>query len=149
MFYFGLNEEEEKEAKRSSIGGWVALSSILFFMIACFGFSGGGIAVFFGLLGLGALITGLVLWFTNRSAEQIKKQKRDISYMHEMVMHGASPNQVTDDISGVTAAKQKAQQKEETKKIIKGAVVGDNVAGDIGAVVGATVAKNKIDSEKK
>ena len=36
-----------------------------------------------------------------------------------------------------------------TKEIIKGAVIGGVVAGDAGAVVGATVAKNKLDNEKK
>lgn len=144
-----LTEKEREEVTRSRIGGWILISSIVLFIIACFAFNGGTMAVVIGIIGLILFCVGLYMWGSNRNAAHIIKQKEEAKEMIEKVLHGASPDDAVNNTSGVIAARQKAQKKEETKRIVKGAVVGGIIAGEEGAVVGAVIAKNKIDSEKK
>lgn len=67
--------------------------------------------------------------------------------MVKMAKAGMSPGDISDGISAMNRPKRTSNS--GTKEIIKGAVIGGIVAGDAGAVVGATVAKNKLDNEKK
>ena len=147
-----LTDEERKEATRSSIGGWMLVASIVIIMIACF-VGGGAISVVIGIVGFILFCIGFYLWGSNRSASMIAEKKKlmelQVNLMYEQARVGKVDSKLVDDISGVTAAKQKAQKKEERNRIIKGAAVGGIIAGEEGAVIGAVIAKNNIDNEKK
>ncbi|MEE1017605.1 MAG: hypothetical protein U0L27_08045 [Ruminococcus sp.] len=146
-----LTDEERKEATRSLFGGWMLIASIVIIIIACF--NSGTIAVVLGIVGFILFCIGFYLWGSNRNASTIAEKKKlmelQVKLMYEQAKVGKVDSKLVDDISGVTAAKQKAQKKEERNRIIKGAAVGGIIAGEEGAVVGAVIAKNNIDNEKK
>lgn len=127
------------------------IASIVIIIIACF--NSGTIAVVLGIVGFILFCIGFYLWGSNRNASTIAEKKKlmelQVKLMYEQAKVGKVDSKLVDDISGVTAAKQKAQKKEERNRIIKGAAVGGIIAGEEGAVVGAVIAKNNIDNEKK
>jgi len=97
------------------------------------------------------VIVGIILYYgSGQAAKDEKRQREELAKAQaELWIAKAKAGQkITDDDCTPYEVK-KMQEKEETKKIIKGAVVGSVIAGDAGAVVGATIAKNKIDNEKK
>lgn len=87
----------------------------------------------------------------NRSKSQIDELHRNAQIQADLTIKmakaGMSAGEISDGISAMNRPKRTSNS--GTKEIIKGAVIGGVVAGDAGAVVGATVAKNKLDNEKR
>jgi len=148
------NNGNEKEISRHNLGTLCFLGGFGLIVLVCFAMHGGTASAVLGMVGVGGILAGLLLWAHNRSAAQIREQQMlaeaQVKYMAAKVKSG---QQITekdlDDISGLTKARQEQEKKKDTGRIVKGAVVGGIVAGDVGAVVGAVAAKNKIDNEKK
>lgn len=97
-------------------------------------------------------VVGIIIAGIYDNKPEVKKGYED-QFMRSM---GVDPNseraqmiRTMANTAQMEANLKKQEQKKETAEIIKGAVVGGIVAGDAGAVVGATIAKNKIDNEKK
>ena len=134
------------ESKINRIGKIILIISILLMVAALYFVKYFSTGVMF-IIGLFGSLIGGVIVHNYRSEFAIKQDhelmKKRIEVMAHQVQCGKSidPNNLPE----VRAAR----QKEETKQIVKGAVIGGIVAGNAGAVVGATIAKNKIDNEKK
>lgn len=144
-------QEEEKEIERNTIGKLIWILSIFFIIIACFGFDGGSTAATFGMIGMGGFFVGLFMTMGNRSKSEFEERDRHINRQAELMVQmakaGMSAKDMADSMSKM--GPQKKPSDSGTKEIIKGAVIGGIVAGEAGAVVGATVAKNKLDNQKK
>lgn len=123
-------------------------------ILVCFAMHGGTASAVLGMVGVGGILAGLLLWAHNRSAAQIREQQMlaeaQVKYMAAKVKSG---QQITekdlDDISGLTKARQEQEKKKDTGRIVKGAVVGGIVAGDVGAVVGAVAAKTRSTTRRR
>lgn len=148
MGYMDLTESEKKECENNKKGKVIMAISVFLIIIACFAFSGGSMAGAIGVIGVIGFIVGFFMTFSNHSKEEIIEKKRTALKQAElniqMAKLGMNPYK-----ENLKAEQAQAAKKKETKEIIKGAVVGRIVAGEAGAVVGATIAKNKIDNEKK
>ena len=143
--------EEQAEIARNRLGKVLWLISIGLILIACFGMNGGDGAGFIGGLGMIGFFVGFFLTMANKSAEQIDEIRRNAQIqadqMIRMAQAGMSPGEVSNRITSMNHPKRTSNS--GTKEIIKGAAIGGIIAGDAGAVIGATVAKNKLDSQKK
>lgn len=138
-----LTEADKQEIARNKTGKKILLVGIVLIVLACTDTD----VAWLGLFGIVAFIAGFFITMQNRTEHQIRETKAlAISTVNLMVAKAKAGQKI--DLDDTPAARA-AKQKEETKKIVKGAVVGGIVAGDAGAVVGATIAKNKIDNEKK
>ena len=148
MGYMDLTESEKKECENNKKGKVIMAISVFLIIIACFAFSGGSMAGAIGVIGVIGFIVGFFMTFYNHSKEEIIEKKRTALKQAElniqMAQLGMNPYK-----ENLKAEQAQAAKKKETKEIIKGAVVGGIVAGEAGAYVGATIAKNKIDNEKK
>lgn len=148
MGYMDLTESEKKECEKNQKGKVIMAISVFLIIIACFAFSGGSMAGTIGVIGVIGFIVGFFMTFSNHSKGEIIERKRMTLKQAElniqMAQLGMNPYK-----ENLKAEQAQAAKKKETKEIIKGAVVGGIVAGEAGAVVGATIAKNKIDNEKK
>ena len=94
---------------------------------------------------------GFFLTMTNKSAGELEEIHRNAQIqadqMVRMVQAGISPGEVSNRITDMNHPKRTLNS--GRKEIIKGAAIGAIIAGDAGAVIGATVAKNKLDNQKK
>lgn len=144
-------KEEEKEIERNAKGKLIWILSILFIIIACFGFNGGSAAVMFGMTGVVGFIVGLFMTMGHRSKSEFEQRDRQINRQAELMVQMAKAGMSAKDMANNMSkmGPQKKPSDSGTKEIIKGAVIGGIVAGEAGAVVGATVAKNKLDNQKK
>ena len=137
-----LSAADRQEIANNKKGKLILLIGIVLIVIGC-ALSAGWLAPF----AIFAFIWGFLITMTNKTEYQIRQEKAlanaKANLMIAQVKAGQKIN--LDD----TSYSREAKQKEETQKIVKGAVIGGVVAGPAGAVVGATVAKNKIDNEKK
>lgn len=147
MDYMKLSAKEQKEADTNAKGKVILTVSILLIFVVCFAGGGTFVAVI-GMFAIIGIIAGFFMTFTNRNKGTILYQKemalKQANLNIQMAKAGMNPYEVNKKATEAQAAK-----KAETKEIIKGAVIGGVVAGDAGAVVGATIAKNKIDNNKK
>lgn len=144
----------EKEVSRHNLGTICLWGGIGLLLLVCFAMHGGSGAGILGMIGIFAILVGFFLHVFNRSAAKIEESqalaKAQVDYLAAKIKSGQPITEKdTDDISGLTKAREDQQKKKDTGRIIKGAVTGGIIAGEAGAVVGAVVAKNKIDNEKK
>lgn len=146
-----FSTEEQAEIGRNSIGKLILIVSIGLLIFVCFGLNGGRAAATIGVLAMVGFFVGLFLTLGNKSQSEIREQHRNVdaqvNLVVEMAKAGMSSSEISDGITAMNTPKRTTDS--GTKEIIKGAVIGGIVAGDAGAVVGATVAKNKLDNERK
>lgn len=139
-----LTEKEQAEVKAHSIGKIMLFIGVIPAILAILCLEGdSGVTVAF--IGCVIMAIGIALMMHNRSAGKIEQDHRTVETWVKMAKSGMPAKKVADAVCGESARRQKA----ETKEIIKGAAIGAVVAGDAGAIVGATIAKNKIDNQKK
>lgn len=145
------SQEEQAEIDRNRLGKVIWLISIGLILIACFGMNGGGATGFIGGLGMIGFFVGFFLTMANKSAGELEEIHRNAQIqadqMVRMVQAGMSPGEVSNRITDMNNPKRTSNS--GRKEIIKGAAIGAIIAGDAGAVIGATVAKNKLDNQKK
>ena len=145
------SQEEQAEIDRNRLGKVIWLISIGLILIACFGMNGGSAAGFIGGLGMIGFFVGFFLTMANKSAGELEEIHRNAQIqadqMVRMVQAGMSPGEVSNRITDMNQPKRTSNS--GRKDIIKGAAIGAIIAGDAGAVIGATVAKNKLDNQKK
>lgn len=147
MGYMDLSEHEKKESEANAKGKILLTVSFVLVFIVCFA-GGGTFAATIGTFAIIGIIVGFFMTFSNRNKGTILYEKemahKQANLNVQMAKAGMNPYEVNKK-----AAQAQAAKKAETKEIIKGAVIGGIVAGEAGAVVGATIAKNKIDNNKK
>ena len=145
------SKEEQAEIDKNAKGKIIWVTSCLLIILVCFGFNGGAIAGAVGMLGIVGFIVGLFMTMGNRSKSEFEERDRRVNaqaaLMVQMAKAGMSAKDMADRMSKINSPKSPSDS--GAKEIIKGAVIGGIVAGEAGAVVGATVAKNKIDSQRK
>lgn len=147
MGYMDMSEREIRESEPNAKGKILLTVSFVLVFIACFA-GGGTLAATIGTLAVIGIVVGFFMTFSNRNKGTIMHEKemalKQANLNIQMAQAGLNPYKENAKVAQAQAAK-----KAETKEIIKGAVIGGIVAGDAGAVVGATIAKNKIDNQKK
>lgn len=147
MGYMDMSEREIRESETNAKGKILLTVSFVLVFIACFA-GGGTLAATIGTLAVIGIVVGFFMTFSNRNKGTIMYEKemalKQANLNIQMAQAGLNPYKENAKVAQAQAAK-----KAETKEIIKGAVIGGIVAGDAGAVVGATIAKNKIDNQKK
>ena len=141
-----LTVADNNEILMNKMGKLLYVVAALLIVLGCL-LGGGFIAVVVGILGVLIFSLGFSLTTKNRTEYQIRQQKMELEAKIKLAGQQALAGQKVD--TGETSIEKNIRRQEETKEIVKGAVVGGIVGGDVGAVVGATIAKNKIDKEKK
>lgn len=141
-----LTVADKNEILMNKMGKLLYVFAALLIVLGCL-LGGGFIAVVVGILGVLIFSLGFSLTTKNRTEYQIRQQKMELEAKIKLAGQQALAGQKVD--TGETSIEKNIRRQEETKEIVKGAVVGGIVGGDVGAVVGATIAKNKIDKEKK
>ena len=141
-----LTVADKNEILMNNMGKLLYVFASLLIVLGCL-LGGGFIAVVVGILGVLIFSLGFSLTTKNRTEYQIRQQKMELEAKIKLAGQQALAGQKVD--TGETSIEKNIRRQEETKEIVIGAVVGGIVGGDVGAVVGATIAKNKIDKEKK
>ena len=69
------NKDHEKEISRHNLGTLCFLGGLGLIILVCFAMHGGTASAVLGMVGVGGILAGLLLWAHNRSAAQIREQQ--------------------------------------------------------------------------